>query len=584
MSLNSNASDPAPVSGGPSERGLKWSEAWRQRSYRAWPPPNTQSYPVWMPTHMDRLAVAHLSAAPNLDDERDEANAPSAYSSLRTKWQQLADTKLQVFGLRSSVKKARTRTRRARTERDTADNAFMSAIRHLSACPPPATFTFGSAQFQELFQALQATRNSCQDDELYVEGLEESLECSENHLDFLERQLINELPKFSRPWQRSPWEPTKIAATTLPQPDILGLDIDPITESQSLYQHSMNTVSQSDLLLGLEIRPETTKDPMYQDLITAVKTYQSARNDRINMLTRKANVEEHNRHLKFLEKHNPAALRYVTQLRDSDLEFLLEFGAEERKVLHELGRLAGEVDRLVQLCWEDGCWPRDTPLEDVRSWYHPISFDLDDDFKQDSSTTTNVEFSILLSNPTLLVDIFPNTLEEAVSKGENLTEGHSSREAITKEFFIMNLFQHETGGDKLDYIDRWLLQRLRTSPFEVDLLYSTFLMADAIDVLDIDEWQEDVLNHWWTDEAGKIHFQNLKNFRNSSATRPSSPPSWLSDPMIWSTEASEAEVDIYTGPISEAEEHQSSTSDSAMSLTTTKALKRPPPFYPELQL
>lgn len=570
MSCDFSASDHTPVSEGPSERDLKWSQAWKQSSYRAWPPPNTESYPVWTPTHMDRMAVAHVSAAPNPDEERDRASTRSA-RGLRIKWQQLADSKCHVSGLRSRVKQARTRTLRARAECEAADNAFMSAIRPLSTCSPSARLSLSSAQFHELFRDLQEARNRCQDRELSMAGLEGNMEAAERHLDFSERQLINELPLL---------EPTNIVATRTPLPDMLwDVDVDPAMESQTLYQHPMNTITQSDLLLGLEIKPDSTEDHTYQELIFTVKAHQSARNYRDKMLTRKEKVEAHNRHLKFIEKYHPAALHYVTQLRDSDLEFLLEFDAEESKVLDEIRRLSQEMNRLVQLCWQNGCWSQDIPLDHVMSWYQRGSLDLDHDLVQAGRTTTSTEFSILLSNPIHLVDVLPDILSRTARESRSTPEGHTLKKAIAKELFATRLFDHGRDWDKLDYIDGWLLQRLRTSPLEVDLLYSTYLMEDAIDILDIDEWQEGVLSRWWTDEAGKTHFQNLRNFpgRDSSATSPpSSPPSWFSEPMIWSSEASEAEVDVYTGPISGADDHQPASSGSEMSLDTTKILELPP--------
>ncbi len=78
-------------------------------------------------------------------------------------------------------------------------------------------------------------------------------------------------------------------------------------------------------------------------------------------------------------------------------------------------------------------------------------------------------FPILLSNPQHVLRPVPLTEKEAWREAMKLPQDHPDRERIvadaTKELGITTLLRHSAEGDKSDYINRWLLHRLRISPW-----------------------------------------------------------------------------------------------------------------------
>jgi nuclear transport factor 2 (NTF2) superfamily protein len=70
-----------------------------------------------------------------------------------------------------------------------------------------------------------------------------------------------------------------------------------------------------------------------------------------------------------------------------------------------------------------------------------------------------------------------------------------------KEYGISTLVLESAADNKSDYINRWLLHRLRISPLEVELLYTIF--SATLKVKNARRWQEDVLYYWSRDGANK---------------------------------------------------------------------------------
>jgi hypothetical protein len=68
-----------------------------------------------------------------------------------------------------------------------------------------------------------------------------------------------------------------------------------------------------------------------------------------------------------------------------------------------------------------------------------------------------------------------------------------------KEYGISTLLYETEEEDKSAYINRWLLQRHRISPLEVELLYTVF--STSFKVRNIGRWQDDVLYYWSRDDG-----------------------------------------------------------------------------------
>lgn len=528
--MSSSHSNHTGISEGPSESGLRWSRAWRRRVYRAWPPTNDQSYPAWERNHLDRWSVAHLSAETWDSDVLEHETGLPGDSALRARWEALADAKLDVFNIRSRIRNARHRAQRARMGLDTADNTFMSALRPICLHPLPVGPPVDPTQLQHLFRHMKDARDAYHEHESSLETLEVDLHQALDQLDLLERRLINELISTEH-WQRPASEPVKLTTPTIPQ---------------------------SDMLFDLEIKPAKMSHPLYQDLMSALQSLRSVRNDRLDMLTRKADIEERMGRIQFFKQNHPAVLQHIEPLQPSDHDFLTSFQTLETQNLEKTKDLCLEICRLVRLCWEHDILPRDTSLHEVQGWFYPGLHSEVFDLPHDSNVihaAKSMEFSIL----------FPRTLEELPATIDRLSrraaglpvDDPESANAAVQELSMQDVMPlNGNEGDKLGYIESWLLQRLRTSPLEVNLLFHIFITNDAVDILDTDDWQRDILRYWHSGESARQSFENIAHSLQSSATGSSAgpstrPPSWLSDHITCYSDESALNMgaEVKSGPV-----------------------------------
>lgn len=440
---------------------------------------------------------------------------------LKARWQEVAERKLEIYDTRCKIKRARSRVEHARQERDTADNVFMSALRPTQAGLTNESAVPSTSSLQGQFQRMQMARDTYQQHETVVVNLEKSLAEIQDELDFLERRLINSIrplvgdgTKQNAPKTRIPEQP------------------------------------QSELLKGLEIEPAKISHPQYQQLLMALGSLSLTRRHHTEILAQKVRLEEQKRLYLIFEKYHPTALQYISRLELSDIEFLKHFEMQQSQISSNMKTLSKEVARLTRLCWERNLIPQYTPLEEVLSWY-PDDFSIDLDLgntQLEAASTEPTEFSILLSKPSHLLGDFPITAEAALKRATSIPEGHPQRstaiESAAKEVTIQNLLSD--AEDTPDFINRWLLQNLRTSRRQVGALYSSHLTSGESDVFDKEKWQWDVLHDWWQDE---VHMRSLEYFKpahTSWLSAPPSPPSWLSEAVLytWDSDASHPQFEM----------------------------------------
>lgn len=155
-------------------------------------------------------------------------------------------------------------------------------------------------------------------------------------------------------------------------------------------------------------------------------------------------------------------------------------------------------------------------------------------------------------------------LEIALDIPDGSPRRNSAIISAAKEVFIQNLLIE--AKDKLNFVNRWLLQNLRSSRHEVDILFSCHTTTDGTEIDDLEQWQWGILKHWWDIEA-QTETRALFNEEHVGSLDLSGiftqPPSWLSDPFLVQGEDS----DVST-PDFEAE--QSDHSDG-MRETETRA-------------
>ncbi|KAL2167271.1 hypothetical protein VTG60DRAFT_1466 [Thermothelomyces hinnuleus] len=108
-------------------------------------------------------------------------------------------------------------------------------------------------------------------------------------------------------------------------------------------------------------------------------------------------------------------------------------------------------------------------------------------------------FPVLLSNPSHVLALLSplQALERALRLPKDDPSSALRRAECMKELGISTLMTK--AENKADYINQWLIHRLRTSPLEAELLLA--ICEGTFRVVNLRRWQEEVLYYWRLDEA-----------------------------------------------------------------------------------
>lgn len=445
-------------------------------------------------SQIPRGSPAHPISQSDVNEQSGNAFA-GKNDALEKNWFRLMDKKSATSALRSKVAKTRRKMRKARTEKDAADNSFMSLLRPLRLTIQGSEFKntgtpdlyqeLDHSRLQVLFNKMQETRERCQALELSSEALEEELEISQEELDHLERLLINNL-RGGEP-RSGNYEDADIERPSMPEP-LLGLKEEPIENYHPLYMLFMSTLGQYKL----------TKEMHYDNI---------SRKEEID-----DNLHRHELRKNYQEGYTISSL----ELDHMDQEFLRNFEKEEKASLERMAQLRDEASSLRELCFQKGVVPRYAELTEVYEYYPwEFSIDMDPPYEPDmvsSDDTTAERFWVLLSNPYHLLEGEPVTAtaalkdaDAALEKDPENAQNKEARTAALKEFLIENLIRDARPGDIGSFVNRWALHKLRVSPHEVELLYSSFTSETGLYIRDVFRWQYDVLHSWPRDEAALAH-------------------------------------------------------------------------------
>lgn len=414
----------------------------------------------------------------------------TSFDPLEIRWKKLEAKRDEVLDIRADILRSRRKAQRSRVRKDTADNVFMSFLRPLLLYNTGANLVATShARLSELFDRMQEARDRCQDVEAALESLEEKLVHAEEQLDSAERQLINEL----RP------------GTT-------------VTDNGSLPE-SMGRRAPSPLppsLLGIGAERAEDFHPLYKKFISTVGYLQLAEEHHQDLLFRKQSIEREQGHLRLAQDYLPTDdSAFNRPLQAQDLEFLHDFDLQMMESLVNMGRLDEEVERLRKICQERGLFPKHASLHEAYTFERDLGDDIflnsDPSDGQDAGPLFTSRFAALLYSPNHLIEEPPITAKAALKRAASIKDDdplypHKAEifASAAKEFLIEHLVPDANESDKTDFINRWLLHRLRTSAVEVELLYSVFFSSSSLAILDLDRWQQDVLFYWTRDEQARL--------------------------------------------------------------------------------
>ncbi|KUI71389.1 hypothetical protein VM1G_06705 [Cytospora mali] len=526
----------------------------------------SRSFPLGTEPQSGEEGPLHLDTSYTSETDGDcDSLAGEQTDPLKVIWRRLVDKKEEVLNTRAEIRRTRETLKRARADKDDADNALMSFFRPLLVSAVVQPLPMPSGPLVQNFRRMQQTRDKYQTCEGLLESLEDRLDQAERQLDILDRQMINEL-RTATAYPLRPIDSSKLPP--LPEPvGTIGADVIPLQGPPEAVGSS-DTTRLPELLLGIAAERAEDYHPLYNRFMSAIGYLQLAQEHHNDLLVRKQLIEGEQERLKLAEdqereqwklteeqkmtrlakKHEQAQqtlleeqkrqwsrlveeqsrersklaednlqsdtpLR-IRQLRDEDIEFLHDFEVDESVASEEVRRLRNEVEQLKKLCQEKGVIPRYAPLHEVYSYERDYDDDISIDFDPQNNDDTaehlaNLRFPLLLSNPSHLLRDAPVTAKTALKEATKMSESDPRKTqvfgAAAKEFFIENLIRDTRENDKSDFINRWLLHSLRTSPLEAELLYNCFFMESHLRILNFDRWQQDVLYYWPRDDAAKLH-------------------------------------------------------------------------------
>jgi hypothetical protein len=236
------------------------------------------------------------------------------------------------------------------------------------------------------------------------------------------------------------------------------------------------------------IRPEDAH-PLFKEFENAVSEIGVAREWRASMNLRRQILQQLPR----------------DELSEDDQEFLDEYAELRETAESELNHWMGVAEKLEKECRKMQVIPKDSPFEVEGYWKNPVPeedniLDPIDNSQLDPKALTHPVFSRLLSSPRhLLVGPLPQTTERSLHVASSLPPTHRWKGRLIqdaqKELEIETLLSDSQ--NKEEFINKWLLQKLRQSTMEAELLRSTF--QSMLRILNMDQWQRDVLYYWSRD-------------------------------------------------------------------------------------
>lgn len=458
----------------------------------------------------DEDEVEEEDDEPGFEERNDED------SRVQALWIKLQDQRNAVRNLRLELSDKRKRLRVLRRGKNDADNRFMGVVRpYLVAghgLPSP-----GNTIIRQ-FEAMQTKSNEYHDNEAEVEQLEEELDDQELSRETLETQFFTILYGASDERAHRDDSPSGSVAETYAPPSrdsLLGIPADRPADIHPLYKQLLDAVGDRELAKEHHTELMMYRDSILYDLQMTIKKKRlrdaEGQPDKLGAMLDGDDMEMLTAIADDPTRLDDLQAKYRTSVSQENEEFLREFPKEEAMLRDKLKGARDQVDRLRQLCIDKGVMRKHAPYHEE----YTIFSDAGEPFSAENlsinqeylprreEALADTRFPILLSNPRhVLEPLTPRGALRAATRlpNDDPERPHLVAEAM-KEYGISTLVVESAADDKSDYINRWLLHRLRISPLEVELLYTIF--SSTLKVKNTRRWQEDVLYFWSRDKANK---------------------------------------------------------------------------------
>ncbi|KAK4199906.1 hypothetical protein QBC40DRAFT_226879 [Triangularia verruculosa] len=320
------------------------------------------------------------------------------------------------------------------------------------------------------------------------------------------------------------------------RPEPVGLPgIDPIL-SHSITDEARD--ERPEILLGISGERYEDIHPRYQDLLDKVGDRELAREHCDEIKYRREDIIydlEIKLHRKRMQENpgnsisekelkemktsldniptNPGEFeaRFGLPANEDDLNFLEDYNCELQRAQKKFNKAEQEVHRLRKWCIDNKVMRKHASYNEVMTIHlgsdqpplPPNDGNMAIEFvpRNGHSRLAHNRFPILMSNPSHVLDELSEqaALDKAMALPAGSPESAQRRAECMKELGITKLLQNAKNTP--DFINRWLIHRLRTCPMEIELMLAVF--ETSYKVVNLRRWQEEVLFYWPRDEAAK---------------------------------------------------------------------------------
>jgi len=482
-------------------------------------PPLLPSHPRYRPSGR-RLRVVPLASTTSSSSASSASSSEDKFDSelLSRFWTRLQEQRQEMAELRTKISGQQKRCQDLRRIRSEAERDVNNMLKpHMIEVTHGITIHPKQARsFPEKFAAMQRSQADYNLAESEYERLQLEMSAQEKQLEIVETQFF-----------------TSLYSTAARKPQ-------PLESGASISDSAESLTSKPESLLGISAHRAHDMHPLYKELLDAAGEKELAREHYTELLLqREAIFSDLNRRAALdrnrdqsgqsrwqgalsEEELNGLRLRSSFDFKDVELrvghilkederEFLQEYEVEGRTARDQLDMKQREVERLRDLCIAKNIFPPDMPAFEA----YPIF--ADNDMAQEpqqghlnilpssGESLADPRYPLLLSNPSHILERVPLTARAARTNALQLDKNDPERPRLLahamKEAGISSLLSKFAVDNKSDFINRWLLQNLRTSPLEVDLLYAQF--TKILKVVNTGRWEEDVLVYWLHDGTNR---------------------------------------------------------------------------------
>jgi hypothetical protein len=437
--------------------------------------------------------------------------------------------------------RARQELKELRHRKDNTDNGVMQILRaHLTSKSRFAVIPMDL--FEQRLRDMQGVRDEYYAAQSSYEAMESRLDTEELELELLELELSG-LPLgkvHAAPIAQLPPPPP----ASMKVPGVVEINKAPVDFDDKHAPAPPSPVT----LLGISGEIPEDIHPLYEELLEAAGDRQLAkeyvedlemqrekilydveielhrkrvREDQGNQIS-----EEDLRSLRSSLAQVPTSAaefeaRFGITITEDELDFLRDYEVASKRARKELDSATETLSHLRSLCIKKGVMRKHASFHEELAIYSgspdwaPLPQDGNMAIEPPprpapgaaaaanaAPSLAHPRFPILLSNPAHVLALRTplQALEHALALPKDDPTSALRRAECMKELGISTLMTKAENTP--DYINQWLIHRLRTSPMEAELMLS--VCEGEFRVVNLRRWQEEVLYYWRLDEAANL--------------------------------------------------------------------------------